>query len=70
MIVDGDVFGEITYELEQSPKGEVFLKMKSNIIDQNKKPFPTKAVIDHELELHKELIEYKHKNPKKKGICC
>jgi len=27
--------------------------MRSNVIDQSKKPFPTKAVLDHELELHK-----------------
>ena len=70
MIVDGNIFGEITYQLEQTPKGEVLLKMSSNVIDQNKKPFPTKALSDHELELYKELIEYKHKNPRKKGVSC
>ena len=69
-IIDGDIFGEFTYELEQNPKGEVILKLNSNIIDENKKFYPTKAVIEYELGLHKERIEYKRKNPPKRGIFC
>jgi hypothetical protein len=70
LIVAADVFGEITYELKQTPKGEVVLNIKSNVIDQNKQPFPSKAVLDQELLVHKELIEQKYQHPKKKTICC
>ena len=56
-IVDGDLYGEIIYEIQQGSKGEVLLKLESNAIDADKRPFQTKEFLSQQLNLHKNNIE-------------
>jgi hypothetical protein len=43
--------------VEQNPKGEVILKLSSNIVDEKKKFWPPKNALDFELGFHKQRIE-------------